>query len=407
MQTPRLSDILGIINKIAPQTLAEAWDAVGLQVGDPAAPVSRIMTALDPGAPAIDAAIASHCQLLVTHHPFIFKPLPRLSAADPVTALIFRAIRNNLAVISLHTNYDSAEGGLNDLLAQRIGVTSCEPLAESVREDLIKLVAFVPKGFEEQVMTALFRFSGFIGNYRDCSFRVEGAGTFLPLPGAKPFQGEEGRRECADESRIEVLLRAADIGKATEALKAAHPYEEPAFDLYPLLNKGKGFGLGRIGVLAEPTPLAEYAATIRDCLGTGLVRYVGAAALPVRTVALCSGSGASLMQTAKRRGADVLVTGDVKYHDARTAEELGLALIDAGHFGTEIIAAEGLATKLTTECFHRRYEVEVLRCCDERDPFQIVSQDHTYDCHTTKGAAAPTTEGRGKIHMGGAQCMQK
>ena len=373
MQIPRLSDIVGIINKIAPQTLAEEWDAVGLQVGDPTAPVSRIMTALDPGPPAVDAAIANNCQLLVTHHPFIFKPLPRLSAADPVTALIFRAIRNNLAVISLHTNYDSAEGGLNDLLAERLGVTSCEPLTESVREDLVKLAVFVPKGFEEQVMEALFRFSGFIGRYRDCSFRVEGTGTFLPLAGAKPFRGEEGRRECADESRIEVLLRAADLGRATEALKAAHPYEEPAFDLYPLLNRGKGYGLGRIGVLEEPAPLAEYATTVRDRLCARLVRYVGDAALPVRTVALCSGSGASFLREAKRRGADLLVTGDIKYHDARTAEELGLALIDAGHFGTEIIAAEGLATRISTECLLRRYEVEVLCCRDERDPFQTVT----------------------------------
>ena len=373
MQTPRLSDVIGIINKIAPQALAEDWDAVGLQVGDPAAPVSRIMTALDPGPPAIDAAIAGKCQLLVTHHPFIFKPLPRLSAADPVTALIFRAIRNNLAVISLHTNYDSAEGGLNDLLAERIGVTSCEPLKESVREDLVKLAVFVPKGFEEQVMEALFKFSGVIGKYRDCSFRVEGTGTFLPLAGAKPFLGTEGRRECAEESRVEVLLRAVDLGKATEALKAAHPYEEPAFDLYPLLNKGKGFGLGRIGVLEKPAPLAEFAAAVRDRLGAGLVRFVGNAALPIRTVALCSGSGASFLREAKRRGADLLVTGDVKYHDARTAEELGLALIDAGHFGTEIIAAEGLATRITTECLLRRYEVNVLRCSEERDPFQIVT----------------------------------
>ena len=374
MTTPKLSDIVGIINKIAPQALAESWDAVGLQVGDLTSPVSRIMTALDPGPPAIDAAIAAGCQLLVTHHPFIFKPLPRLSAADPVAALLFRAIRNNLAVVSLHTNYDSAEGGLNDLLAERIGVTSCKPLTESLREELVKLAVFVPKGFEEKVMAALFRFSGVIGNYRDCSFRVDGTGTFLPLEGARPFRGKQELRECVEESRVEVLLRAADVGRATEALTAAHPYEEPAFDLYPLINRGKGFGLGRIGVLEKPAPLAEYAAAVRERLGLGIVRYVGDGALPVRTVALCSGSGASFIHEAKRRGADLLVTGDVKYHEARTAEELGLAVIDAGHFGTEIIAAEGLTTKLAGECRQRRYDVEVFCCRDERDPFQVITR---------------------------------
>jgi dinuclear metal center YbgI/SA1388 family protein len=373
MTIPKLSDIVGIINKIAPQTLAETWDAVGLQVGDPAASVTRIMTALDPGEPAVDAAIAAGCQLLVTHHPFIFKPLPRLSAADPVTARIFRAIRNNLAVVSLHTNYDTAEGGLNDLLAQRIGVTSCTPLTESVREELVKLAVFVPKGFEEQVMTALFRFTAGLGNYRDCSFRVDGTGTFLPLEGAKPFRGEVGIRESVQEARLEVLLRAADLGKATEALKAAHPYEEPAYDLYPLLNRGQGFGLGRIGVLESPATLAAYAADVRERLGCCSVRYVGNPVQTVRRVALCSGSGASFLHEAKRRGADLLVTGDVKYHEARTAEEIGLALMDAGHFGTEIIAAQGLATRISSECRHRRYEVELLCCHDESDPFQIVT----------------------------------
>jgi len=379
MQTPRLTDIVGIINKIAPQALAEEWDATGLQIGDPAARITRIMTALDPGPPAVEAAIANRCQLLVTHHPFIFKPLSRLSAADPVSARIFRAIRNDLAVVSLHTNFDSAEGGLNDLLAERLGVRSCEPLRESMREEMVKLAVFVPRGFEEQVMESLFRFSGHIGNYRDCSFRVEGKGTFMPLVGSKPFIGDEGQRECVEESRIEVLLRADDLAAATAALQAAHPYEEPAYDLYPLLNRGKGFGLGRIGALDAAVPLGEYAAMVRERLGGGLVRFVGDAGRPVRKVALCSGSGASFLREANRRGADLLVTGDVKYHDARTAEELGLALVDAGHFGTEIIAAEGLAARLDKECSDRRYEVEVLCCKEERDPFQtvIAKQDAT------------------------------
>lgn len=372
MQTPRISDIVGIVNKFAPQTLAESWDAVGLQVGDPSAQVSRIMTALDPGPPAVNAAIAAGCQLLLTHHPLIFKPLARLSSADPLTSRIFDAIRNGLAVVSLHTNYDSAEGGLNDLLAERTGISSCRPLTETIREDLVKLAVFVPKGFEEQVMEALFRFSGFIGNYRDCSFRTDGTGTFLPLEGAKPFRGEEGRRESLDESRIEVLLRAADLSRATEALKAAHPYEEPAYDLYPLLNKGKGFGPGRIGLVDNPLPLHMYAAFVRERLCAGSVRYVGNADRLIRKAALCSGSGASLLREAHRCGADVLVTGDVKYHDARTAEELGLALIDAGHFGTEFIAVEGLAARITQECRRHRYDVEVLCCPCEQDPFQIV-----------------------------------
>lgn len=372
MISPRVSDIVGIINKIAPFARAEEWDNVGLQVGDPAARADKIMVSLDPGRDAVDAAIAAGCRLLLTHHPFIFRPLKRISLADPLGELASLAIKNDLALLSIHTNLDVARGGVNDLLAGLLGVTSCDPLKITDTEELVKLAVFVPRGSEEQVMEALFRFSGFIGNYSDCSFQAAGIGTFKPLEGAHPYIGQVGKREYAEESRVEALLRKEDLPAAVNALVKAHPYEEPAYDLYPLLNRGEASGLGRIGVLPEETTLAQFAAAVKSRLGAGGLRYVGAAGRRVKKVALCGGSGASLIRDAWKKGADVLVTGDVKYHEAREAETLGLALVDAGHFATERPMIRGVAELLRGELEKKRFTAEILAFEGEREPFSHI-----------------------------------
>ncbi|GLI38438.1 Nif3-like dinuclear metal center hexameric protein [Geobacter hydrogenophilus] len=369
MITPKVSDIVGIVNKIAPHDLAEEWDNVGLMVGNPSEPATRIMVALDGTPDTIDAAIADRCQLLLTHHPFIFRPLKHISSADPIGRLVLKAASHSLAVISLHTNFDIASGGMNDLLAERLGVSNCRPLKVTTSESLVKLVVFVPKGHEEQVRDALFLFSGVIGAYRDCSFQCAGTGTFKPLAGAQPFIGQVGTREYVEESRIEVLLEKRNLSAAVTALVKAHPYEEPAFDLFPLLNRGPEQGLGRIGVLAEETTVSAFADEVKGRLGLAGVRFVGDGARPVRKVALCGGSGMSLLRDAQRQGADVLVTGDVKYHEARDAEALGVAIVDGGHFGTEVLMVESVAKRMAVELASRRFEAEVIPFCGERDPF--------------------------------------
>ena len=372
MITPRVSDIVGILNVLAPFALAEEWDNAGLQVGNPAAPAGKIMVALDADRSAIEAATAAGCRLLLTHHPMIFRPLKKISTADSLGRLLVLAIKNDLAIISLHTNFDITEGGVNDLLAERLGVSLCRPLKITASEELIKLSVFVPEGHEEKVMDALFAYSGFIGNYSDCSFRTDGIGTFKPLKGAEPFMGEIGKREYAGEARVEVLLRKGDLNAAIKSLIAAHPYEEPAFDLYPLLNRGKASGLGRIGELPEALPLAEFAAMVKERLGTGGVRYVGDAGRMVKKIALCGGSGASLLRDAIHQGADVLVTGDVKYHEAREAEGVGLAIVDAGHFATELPMVRGLKELLGKELAKRGYESEITAFEGEMEPFSYI-----------------------------------
>lgn len=356
---------------MAPPYLAESWDNSGLQVGDPAAEISRIMVALDATPAVVESALNSTCQLLVTHHPLIFKPQKNISSATPQGRLIQAAIRGALAVVSMHTNYDIATGGLNDLLAERIGLCSCKPLQITAKQELAKLVVFVPEEQFERVRMALLPHTVMLGAYRDCSFATPGEGTFTPLDGANPFIGTTGELERVAERRLELLIERASLGRIVKTLLSVHPYEEPAFDIYPLLNEGSQLGLGRIGRLNEPLSLAEYAARLRRDLPAQGLRYVGDPAAMVSKVALCSGSGASLLHSAVRAGADLLVTGDIKFHEAREAEELGIALIDAGHFATEIIMVDEISARLErmlAAAGFTGYEVVPSRV--ESDPFR-------------------------------------
>jgi len=232
-------------------------------------------------------------------------------------------------------------------------------------------VVFVPEDHLDQVRTALFPHAENLGNYRDCSFAASGEGTFTPLEGANSFIGQAGSLEHVREQRLELLISRVNLSRAIKALLSAHPYEEPAFDIYPLLNEGPRLGLGRIGRLADPVPLAAFASQLSEQLQAPLLRYVGDSDAMIHKVALCSGSGASLLHEAIRTGADCLVTGDVKYHEAREAEDQGIALIDAGHFPTEhimVAAVTGQLRNMLDKDGHT--ECEVLPCTVERDPFR-------------------------------------
>jgi dinuclear metal center YbgI/SA1388 family protein len=369
MITPRVSDIVGIASKIAPNEFAESWDNVGLQLGDPVGQVCRLMVALDPGSAAVEAAVESRCQLLVTHHPFFFAPLKKISTTDEVGRLTILAIKNDLAILSLHTNYDIAQGGVNDLLAERLGVEGVLPLRVTGGEEYIKMAVFVPHGFEEKLLSALSRFMAPLGNYRDCSFQGDGVGRFTPVAGAQPFVGEVGARHQEKESRLEFLLQKERLPAAVSALKGAHPYEEPAYDLYPVLNRGESRGLGRIGTLAEPTTAGEFALAVKQRLSAAGVRLVGEPGRRVKKVALCGGSGASLIHEAARKGADLMVTADVKYHEAREAQALGIAVLDAGHFATELPMVQGLAAALRGALATKKFQAEVIEYQGEREPF--------------------------------------
>ena len=366
---PLVQDLAGLLNRLYPPWLAEEWDNVGLQIGDPMTPVEQVLVALDPTPLALETARKTGCRMLLTHHPLIFKPLKQILTSTETGTLVHNAILYGIAVFAAHTNLDRAAEGLNGWLAERLGLSEVQTL-EEIRNGLLKLVVYVPSGHEEKVAEALFAAgAGHIGRYDRCSFRVRGEGTFRAGPGSSPFLGAPGTSERVEEVRLETVVPRELGEKIRRKMLQAHPYEEVAYDLLPLENIRNDVGLGCFGRLPEPIPLEQFAVQIKQALGIPAVRMIGERRRPISKVAVCGGSGASLIGEARRRGAEVLVTGDIKYHEARSAEAQGLALIDAGHFHTEKIVISQLARRLRVETQKEGWPVRILEMEGEQDPF--------------------------------------
>lgn len=369
----RLQDLIGLLNSHYPQSLAEDWDNVGLQVGDPKQQIHKVMIALDPTPSTIQSAIAQQCQALITHHPLIFKPLKKISPDNETGQILFATIRNNLSIISVHTNLDHAADGLNDWLAHTLHVKQPKPLRIAKPGDLIKLVVFVPPEAAEMLALTLFNAgAGHIGRYDQCSFQHEGVGSFRALEGCSPYIGTVGAQEKTTEIRLETIVPRALVNRVVAKMVKAHPYEEAAYDLIPLENQRCDIGLGRIGTLAEAKTLTQFANSCKQQLGCDGLRLVGDPDTKIAKVAVCGGSGAMLIHEAARQGADVLVTGDIKYHEAQTALSLGICLIDAGHFSTEQLMATALAEKLQQHAQQRAWPVQYIVAPDQRDPFTFI-----------------------------------
>jgi dinuclear metal center YbgI/SA1388 family protein len=370
-QVQRIQDLVGLIHKLYPPELAEDWDNVGLQVGDPGAPLERVLVALDPVLSAVEAARDCGVQALVTHHPLLFRPVKRLVPDDAIGKVVWSAVRSGIAIISAHTNLDSAVNGLNHWLAEQLGIQSTQPLQPSAG-DYLKLVVFVPAGHEHDVAKALFAAgAGGLGAYDECSFRSHGTGTFRPGLGTSPFIGEVGQASEVEELRLETIVPRRKLSRVLETMHQVHPYEEVAYDLIPLQNQVPGAGLGRIGRLPHELTLDAFAAHIKEALGCDHLRLIGREGRAINKVAVCGGSGSGLLHTAHRQGADVLVTGDVKYHEARQAEDLGIALIDAGHFATEKMMIKHLSGALHKAARERHWEIVFEAYAGERDPFRL------------------------------------
>lgn len=370
---PRVQDIVGLVNTLAPAALAENWDNVGLQTGDPVAEVRCILVTLDPSPAVLAEAASAGAQLVVSHHPLIFRPLTNLLPSDDTGRALLFAARRDIAVLCAHTNLDRARNGLNDWLAETLGLCDTQVLQTSAGE-LYKLAVFVPSGYEDAVAAALFEAgAGCIGDYDQCSFRTSGQGTFRPPATGHPFIGTAGgARERVKELRLETVVPRESLPRVIQRMIKAHPYEEVAYDLFALHNQREDVGLGRIGRLSAPMPLDAFAALVKERLDCRCLRVVGPETQMVAKVALCSGSGASLIGEARRQGADVLVTGDVKYHEAQGALSQGLALLDAGHFATERIMVPRLAEALRQGAAARGWTLDIQESQGESDPFRVV-----------------------------------
>lgn len=354
-------DVVEALFARAPCELAESWDNVGLIVGDPGARVRRALLCVDATAEIIAEARALSAQLIVAHHPPFIEPLKHIRADEGNCAVVYHAARAGVGICAMHTNLDYAPEGLCVELARQVGLQDIQPLATAGAASLVKLAVFVPASHIGPVRAAIAAAGGGrSGRYEECSFGVAGEGTYRPLPGASPYAGAVGRLEHAPEVRLEMLVARAALSRVLRAMEAAHPYEEVAYDLYPLANTWPNSARGALGKLARAMTVGEFAARVREMLKASSIRVSGDDRRQVRLVPAASGSGGHLVGDAIAAGAEVLLLGEIRHNDALRARARDLSLIEAGHFATERPAAD-LMRRWLEQDLGGRIEVSVSR----------------------------------------------
>lgn len=349
------------MEELAPIALAESWDNSGLLTGDPSTKVERVLVALDATSEVIEEAICLKAQMIITHHPLLFRPIKNITTETPLGNKLIRLIQNGISVYAAHTNLDIAQGGTNDILAELAGLTEVELLEETGYQKLKKIAVMVPLLYGEKVREAMCKAgAGYLGKYSDCTFTVKGSGTFMPRQGSKPFIGMQEQMEVVKEAKIETIVPESIVSKVITAMLYAHPYEEAAYDIYPVEQKGPRYGIGRIGVLARAMSLESFARELKQKIGLSSIRVVGDRKKTVKRVALCTGSGIEFLDTAIKKGADVYITGDLKFHDAQRALEAGIAVIDATHYASENCMVPALCEYIRRKAVEQGWILEIV-----------------------------------------------
>ena len=346
---PTVAEFAAYLERFAPCATAADWDNVGLLLGDPADAVERAMTCLTVTPDVAAEAVRERVNLVVSHHPVLFRGAKKLTTATPDGQAVLPLLRAGTAVYSPHTAFDNCPGGINDILCRRLGVFDPVPLRSREAARQCKLVVFVPDSDLAKVSDALFGAgAGVIGQYNECSFRLAGTGTFFATDATNPTVGKKGRREDVPEWRLEVVVPERLVAPVVAAMRKAHSYEEPAFDVYPL-KPGTAGGEGRVGELAEPVTLGEMADRAKRELAAQSVQVVGDFSKSVRKVALACGAAGEFLSDSIRSNADVFLTGELRFHDALAARGAGIGVILPGHYATERPAVEELAAKLAAD----------------------------------------------------------
>jgi dinuclear metal center YbgI/SA1388 family protein len=344
-------------------------------MGDAGREARRILVSLDVSERVCEEAERVAADVLLAHHPLIMKGVQRLTNETRAGRLALRLLAKGRAVIAAHTNLDSAEGGLNDILAGLVGLEDLEPLQTAPAPAVYKVVVFVPEETRlagpgqalEAVRAAAFAAgAGQVGKYAECGFSTAGTGTFLPGEGAEPSIGAVGRRSAAAEHRFEVLVGERRLGAVLAAITRAHPYEEPAMDVYPLRAPPPGVGLGRIGRFREARHLSVFADAVRDVLGIGSIHYAGLPDRAIERVAVCTGGGGGLGDAVAAAACDAYLTGEMGYHQVEDLVARGVAVILGGHYKTERVPLEAWTPRLAHET-----DVEVLVSESEEESLQL------------------------------------
>ena len=335
----RIKDVTDHLEQLAPLRYQESYDNAGLLTGNPNDEVRAVLISLDCTEEVVEDAISKGCNLIVAHHPIIFKGLKSLTGKNYVERTIIKAIQNNIAIYASHTNLDSVVNGVNTKIADRLQLQKQRILVNKP-QTLMQLVTFVPVEKTEEVLAALHQAgAGNIGEYSNCSFQVQGTGRFLPSENADPTIGQPGQPEQVQENRLEVIFPAYLQGKIMTALRSAHPYEEVAHYLYNLENQNQEVGIGIIGELEQALNEEGFLAYLKEKMELQGLRYTTVGTKNIKRVAVCGGAGSFLIKDALRQGADALVTGDVKYHEFFDAEGR-MMIADIGHYESEVYTKE-------------------------------------------------------------------
>ncbi len=364
-------NIINFIENWAPPGAAWDKDNVGLQVGSSKQKVISIFLCLELTEKALNEAIRKKSNFILTHHPFIFKPLRKINTySDPKGRLIEKLIKNNITLYSAHTNLDFTKDGVSFELARVLNLKKPQFLVNQ-KSNQYKLVVFVPRKSLENVADELYKAgAGIIGEYENCSFRSDGIGTFKGLENSNPYIGEKHNYKSVDEIKLEVLVDSWKLNKVTNALLIAHPYEEPAFDIYPLQNENVNYGFGVIGELERSLTANEFLEYTCSSLKTSNIRYAKGKNKKVKTVAVCGGNGTDLLEAAVGKGADAFVTADLKYHTFQDGEDR-ILFIDAGHYETEIFALNAVKRKLENLINKNSESVKVFKFSGSTNPVKF------------------------------------
>lgn len=342
----KLKEITQYLESLAPLSSQESYDNSGVIVGDINTEIKQALICLDSTEAIVDEAIETGCNLIIAHHPIVFKGLKSLTGKNYVERVVLKCIKNDIALYAIHTNLDNFRFGVNDEIGRRLGLTDLKIL-EPKKGVLNKLTVFVPSQNREQVAQTMFNAgAGFIGNYKECSFYGEGTGTFTAVEGADPYIGAVGISEKVAENKLEMLVSSHQLSSVVSAIKASHPYEEVAYDVVALQNANQYEGAGMVGKLPQPMEVKEFLAFVKKQFGCGVIRHTKLVKEKVETVAFCGGSGAFLLTNAIRSKADIYITGDFKYHEFFDAEEK-IIIADIGHFESEQYTINLLSDVLT------------------------------------------------------------
>lgn len=340
-----LKELTNYLEQWAPLSYQESYDNSGLIYGDSNMEIKGVLISLDCVEKTIDEAIEKKCNVIIAHHPIVFKGLKKLTGKNYIERTVIKAIQNNIAIYAIHTNLDSIKTGVNKMFADRIGLIQTQILKPK-SQTLKQLTTYVPKSHINEVRDALFNAGlGKIGDYEECAFISEGTGSFKAINNAQPFVGEIGNRHYENESKLELVFPEHLQNKAISTLKKVHPYEEVAFQIYQLENSNENIGSGMFGELKHEVPVIEFLKHLKSTFNVGCIKHTKLTKQFIKTVAICGGSGSFLLGNAKAKNADIFITGDFKYHEFFDAEDQ-IIIADIGHYESEYLTIELIDEKL-------------------------------------------------------------